>query len=36
VLIYSSGSEKGSATSGPPPLDVPDLERVATSDLWFG
>jgi hypothetical protein len=36
VLIYNSGSEKGSATSGPPPLDVPALERVAISDLWFG
>jgi hypothetical protein len=35
VLIYSSGSEKGSGSGGPPPLDVPDLERVATSPLWF-
>jgi hypothetical protein len=35
VLIYNSGSEKGSAAGGPPPLDVPDLEKVATSDLWF-
>ncbi|HET7432277.1 MAG TPA: hypothetical protein VFJ89_12290 [Nocardioides sp.] len=35
VLIYNSGSEKGSAAAGPPPLDVPDLEQVATSDLWF-
>jgi hypothetical protein len=36
VLIYNSGSEKGSTTGGPPPLDVPDLEKVATSPLWFG
>ena len=35
VLIYNSDAEKGSATAGPPPLDVPDLERVATSDLWL-
>ena len=35
VLIYNSGSEKGSASVGPPPLDVPALEKVATSDLWF-
>ena len=35
VLIYNSGSEKGSSTTGPPPLDVPDLEKVATSPLWF-
>lgn len=36
VMIYSSGDEKGSSSAGPPPLDVPDLERVATSPLWFG
>jgi hypothetical protein len=36
VLIYNSGSEKGSPSGGPPPLDVPDLEKVATSGLWFG
>jgi hypothetical protein len=36
VLINSSGQDKGSGTAGPPPLDVPVLERVATSDLWFG
>jgi hypothetical protein len=35
VLIYNSGSEKGSGSGGPPPIDVPDLERVATSPLWF-
>lgn len=35
VMINNSSGEKGSATGGPPPLDVPDLERVATSDLWF-
>jgi hypothetical protein len=36
VLIYNSGSEKGSSSGGPPPLDVSDLEKVATSHLWFG
>lgn len=36
VLIYNSGSEKGSPSGGPPPLDVPDLEKVAISSLWFG
>ena len=35
VLIYNSGSEKGTSAGGPPPLDVPDLEKVATSPLWF-
>lgn len=35
VLIYNSDAEKGSTSAGPPPLDVADLERVATSDLWF-
>jgi hypothetical protein len=35
VLIYNSGEQKGSSSAGPPPLDVPDLEKVATSDLWF-
>jgi hypothetical protein len=35
LLIYNSGSEKGSDAAGPPPLGVPDLEKVATSDLWF-
>lgn len=35
VLIYNSGSEKGSTSGGQPPLGVPALERVATSDLWF-
>ena len=36
VLIYNSGSEKGTSAGGPPPLGVPDLEKVATSPLWFG
>jgi hypothetical protein len=36
VLIYNSGDEKGSSSAGAPPLDVADLERVATSDLWVG
>jgi hypothetical protein len=35
VLVYNSGGEKGSAASGAPPLGVPELEKVATSDLWF-
>jgi len=35
VMINNSSEEKGSATAGPPPLDVADLEKVATSDLWF-
>ena len=36
VLIYNSGSEKGTSAGGLPPLGVPDLEKVATSPLWFG
>jgi hypothetical protein len=36
VMISNSGGDKGTASAGPPPLDVPDLERVATSDRWFG
>jgi hypothetical protein len=36
VLIYNSGDEKGSSAGGAPPLDVSALERVATSDRWFG
>jgi hypothetical protein len=36
VMIYNSADEKGSNSAGPPPLDVRDLERVATSPLWFG
>jgi hypothetical protein len=35
VMIYNSGGEKGSSSAGAPPLDVPDLESVATSPLWF-
>ena len=35
VMISNSGADKGTATGGPPPLDVSDLEQVATSDLWF-
>jgi hypothetical protein len=35
MLIYNSGDEKGSSAGGTPPLDVPALERVATSDRWF-
>jgi hypothetical protein len=34
-VMITNGPGKGSATGGPPPLGVPDLERVATSDLWF-
>jgi hypothetical protein len=36
VLIYNSGDEKGSSSAGAPPLDVADLEKVGTSDLWVG
>lgn len=35
VMINNSSGDKGSSDGGPPPLDVPDLERVATSRLWF-
>ena len=34
-VMITNGPGKGTAGGGPPPLDVPDLERVATSDLWF-
>jgi hypothetical protein len=34
-VMIANGPGKGSATGGPPPLDVPDLEQVATSDRWF-
>jgi len=36
VMISNSADEKGSRTAGPPPLGVHDLEKVATSPLWFG
>jgi hypothetical protein len=34
-VMISNGPAKGSASGGPPPLDVAALEQVATSDLWF-
>jgi hypothetical protein len=34
-VMINNGPGKGSAGDGPPPLGVPDLEQVATSDLWF-
>ena len=35
VMVSNTSADKGSFSAAPPPLDVPDLERVATSDLWF-
>ena len=35
VLDYNSSGEKGAVGAGTPPLGVPELTKVATSDLWF-